>query len=649
MSRSFGAKSVLLDEHIGNLSDDWVADLVRKEPDQRQTILHVERLIQPTSCKEEAASIARILLMLKADMPVVLAGALFYPVRNKEIESSQIDNQGIGKLVTALLRMAQADVVSDTGTPFLDRQSRDQSKNVRRMLIALIDDPRVAVLKLAERLVMLRLARDFPEPQRKKIANEVLGFYCPLANRLGIWQIKWMLEDLSFAYLHETSYQEIEDQLAEKRQGRQKQVAAVCEDLRWRLGHAGIDATVTGRAKNIYGIWRKMQEKNISFDAVYDVEAVRVIVDESPECYAVLGVVHTSWPPIPNTFDDYIANPKGNGYRSIHTAVVGPRGRNLEVQVRTHKMHHAAELGICAHWSYKDDDAALNMGKVDWMREVLNWQEEMEIREYIDFTRRNDAPQSIYIATPKGHVMDLPAGSTAVDFAYYVHTEIGNHCCGVKINGIDKPLNDPLETGQMVEIITQPDAMPERKWLDTELGYVRTSRARRNIQDWFRSQNDDKNVVAGREWLLEECQRMKIDVDVEKLAEDNGYKAVDDMYSAVAVGDQSVRDLLPTGLIDGAAVEETGEHQGEAPETRIVQELEVEALDRPRLLLDITLALAELSVNVVGATIDSPLAGEAATIKLKVEVENFDLARTVINKLRAIQDVVDVRRINGED
>ena len=648
MRESFLEDTVLRDEQFGMPSGDWVADLVRDDPDQRQTILHVERLIQSTSCKDESASIARILMILKMDTPAILAGALFYPVRNREVDEKQIENNAISKLVTSLLRMAQADGVSNTGTPFLDRQSRDQTKNVRRMLIALIDDPRVAVLKLAERLVMLRLARDFPGSQRQKIANEVLEFYCPLANRLGIWQIKWMLEDLSFAYLHEDQYHQIASRLTEKRQEREKQVAAVCEDLRWRLDRAGINATISGRAKNIFGIWRKMQEKSISFDTVYDMEAVRVIVEEAPECYAVLGVVHTSWPPIPNTFDDYIANPKTNGYRSIHTAVVGPRGRNLEVQVRTHKMHRAAELGVCAHWAYKDDDVAMNMGKVDWMREVLNWQEEMEIQEYIDFTRRNDAPQSIYIATPKGHVMDLPAGSTAVDFAYYVHTEIGNHCYGVKINGTERPLNVPLETGQMVEILTQPDAEPERKWLDSELGYVRTSRARHNIQDWFRSDLVERNIVAGRDWLLEECQRMKIEVDVEKLAHDNKYQSVDDMYIAVAVGDRPIRDLLPTDLIDGKAIAETLEEQDAEAAELFVQELEVDAMDRPRLLLDITLALAFLSVNVVGATIHSPNPGEAATIKLKVEVDGLRQARTVINKLRAIQGVVDVRRTNND-
>ncbi|MXW53315.1 MAG: bifunctional (p)ppGpp synthetase/guanosine-3',5'-bis(diphosphate) 3'-pyrophosphohydrolase [Gammaproteobacteria bacterium] len=641
-------ESVQFDRLFDDPSHDWVATLVRNDDDQRKVILHVEQLIQNSETKEEAARIANILIELGVDTPVVLAGALFYAVRNKEVDVHNVENNGISKLVTSLLRMAQADVVANTGAPFLERQSRDQSKNVRRMLIALIDDPRVAVLKLAERLVMLRTAQDFPQEQRMKIANEVLEFYCPLANRLGIWQLKWMLEDLSFAYLHEDSYKEIAGQLRDRRGSREKQVAAVCEDLRWRLDRAGIKTTVTGRAKNIYGIWRKMQEKDISFDAVYDVEAVRVIVDSPPECYAVLGVVHTSWPPIPNTFDDYIANPKANGYRSIHTAVVGPRGRNLEVQIRSQKMHKAAELGVCAHWAYKDDDAALNMGKVDWMREVLNWQEEMQIEEYIDFTRRNDAPQRIYIATPKGHVIDLPSGSTGVDFAYYVHTEIGNHCCGVKINGNEQSLNVALRTGQMVEILTDPDASPDRKWLESELGYVRTSRARRSIQEWFRSELEHENVNAGRARLIEECQRMKIDVVVEKLAAANGYKNVKEMYVAVAVGDQPIHDLLPVELINGEAVHKPDAEPSKKQEL-VVQELEVSATDRPRLLLDITMALATLSVNVVGAALHSPRPGEAATLNLKVEVDDFEKTRRVINKLRAVPDVSNVLRIEQNE
>ena len=648
MKTPFASDSVQFDRLFDDPSHDWVATLVRHDDDQRKIILHVERLIQDSATKEEAARIANILIELGVDTPVVLAGALFYAVRSKEVDVNHIENNGISKLVNSLLRMAQADVVANTGAPFLERQSRDQSKNVRRMLIALIDDPRVAVLKLAERLVMLRTSQNFPQEQRMKIANEVLEFYCPLANRLGIWQLKWMLEDLSFAYLHEDRYREIASQLSERRGNREKQVAAVCEDLRWRLDRAGIKTAVTGRAKNIYGIWRKMQEKDISFDAVYDVEAVRVIVDSPPECYAVLGVVHTSWPPIPNTFDDYIANPKANGYRSIHTAVVGPRGRNLEVQIRSQKMHNAAELGVCAHWAYKDDDAALNMGKVDWMREVLNWQEEMQIEEYIDFTRRNDAPQTIYIATPKGHVIDLPSGSTGVDFAYYVHTEIGNHCYGVRINGSEQSLNVPLKTGQMVEILTDPEASPDRKWLESELGYVRTSRARRSIQEWFRSELEHENVNAGRTRFTEECQRMKIDVDVEKLASENGYKSVKEMYVAVAVGDQPIVDLLPTELINGESVDKPDSEPSKGKEF-VIQELEVSATDRPRLLLDITMALATLSVNVVGAALHSPRPGEAATLNLRVEVDDFEKTRRVINRLRAVPDVSDVLRVEPEE
>ncbi|MCY3883536.1 MAG: HD domain-containing protein [Gammaproteobacteria bacterium] len=648
MKTPVASESFQFERLFDDPSVDWVATLVRNDDEQRKVILHVERLIQGSESKEQAARIANILIELGVDTPVVLAGALFYAVRNKEVDSNLIENSGISKLVTSLLRMAQADVVSNTGAPFLERQSRDQSRNVRRMLIALIDDPRVAVLKLAERLVMLRTAQGFPHEQRMKIANEVLEFYCPLANRLGIWQLKWMLEDLSFAYLHEDSYREIAGQLSERRGSRENQVAAVCEDLRWRLDRAGIKTTVTGRAKNLYGIWRKMQEKEISFDAVYDVEAVRVIVDSPPECYAVLGVVHTSWPPIPNTFDDYIANPKANGYQSIHTAVVGPRGRNLEVQVRSLKMHKAAELGVCAHWAYKDDDADLNMGKVDWMREVLNWQEEMQIEEFIDFTRRNDAPQRIYIATPKGHVIDLPSGSTAVDFAYYIHTEIGNHCYGVKINGSEQSLNVPLKTGQMVEIMTSEESSPERKWLETELGYVRTSRARRSIQEWFRSELEHENVNAGRTRLIEECQRMKIEVDVETLAGNNGYKSVKDMYVAVAVGDQPIEELLPTELINGEATDKPPS-QRDREQKIVVQQLEVSAIDRPRLLLDITMALATLSVNVVGATLHSPQPGEAATLNLRVEVDSFEKARRVINKLRAVPDVSNVRRVEHDE
>lgn len=644
--RSPTAKRIFDTEELKKLqTHDWVSALVRRDAQARNTALAVEKQVTKTPHKEKSAYLANLLFQLNVDTSVVLAGALFYANREAEDQLAQFEDASVLKLVTALDRMAQADDVAETSAPFLDRQSRDHRKNVRHMLIALIDDPRVAVLKLAERLVAMQFAERQDERYKKKIAKEVMEFYCPLASRLGVWQLKWMLEDLAFSYLNPSDYREIAGGLKDRRVQREKQVEAVCEDLQWRLSRQGLKSEVSGRAKNVYGIWRKMNEKQISFDTVYDAEAVRVIVNEVAECYAVLGVVHTSWPAISEAFDDYIANPKANGYRSLHTAVVGPRGRNLEVQIRTFKMHEEAEFGVCAHWAYKDEDEAFKMGKIDWMREVLHWQDEMYSENlFIDVTRRLEAPERIYISTPKGHVIDLPAGSTAVDFAYRIHTDIGNHCFGVKINGQQQPLNKPLETGQVVEILTSPRSTPQRQWLDEELGFVRTSRVRKSIQNYFREELAESNARAGKTWLDDECQRMKIEVDMEELAHAFNYATVEEMYIAVGVGDQPVRELLPMHLaatsVEENVVEPTELEQSEM----IVEELAVYATDRPQLLLDITFALAAMSINVVGAHIHAPVPGEPAILRLKVEVEGLENMRDVINRLRAVPDVLDVKR-----
>ena len=630
-------------------TQDWVSALVRRDASARASILAVEQQVTKAPHREKSAYLANLLMQLNVDTPVVLAGALFYADRTDQEELADFEDASVLKLVTALDRMAQADDVAETSAPFLDRQSRDHRKNVRRMLIALIDDPRVAVLKLAERLVAMQFTMEQDERYKKKIAKEVMEFYCPLASRLGVWQLKWMLEDLAFSFLNTTDYRAIVDGLKDRRVEREKQVEAVCEDLHWRLNRQGLKTEVSGRAKNVYGIWRKMNEKSISLDTVYDVEAVRVIVDAVAECYAVLGVVHTSWPAISDAFDDYIANPKANGYRSLHTAVVGPRGRNLEVQIRTHKMHEEAEFGVCAHWTYKNEDEAFKMGKIDWMREVLHWQDEMYSENpFIDFSRRLEAPERIYISTPKGHVIDLPDGSTAVDFAYRIHTDIGNHCFGVKINGHQQPLNKPLETGQVVEILTSPRSTPQRNWLDEELGYVRTSRVRKSIQNFFREEQPETNVEAGKNWLQDECQRMKIEVDMDSLAHAFNYASVDEMYIAVAVGDQPVRELLPMRLSAAPASDSEVEEPELEQSQLIVEELAVFATDRPQLLLDITFALAAMSINVVGARIHAPVPGEPAVLRLKVEVEGLENMRNVINRLRAVPDVVDVKRHDEE-
>lgn len=624
--------------------DDWLDRLQRIDRVESKTISHVGGLLKSLGSRDQANQMAEVLLGLQMETMSILAGAVFFAVRHRELDIEQLEHEGIARMVVALLRLASADGVADSGAPFLDRQSKDQIGNVRRMLIALINDPRIAVLKLSERLVTLKLARNLPLPERHRIAKEVLEFYTPLASRLGIWQLKWQLEDIAFSYMHEQEYKRIAGFLESRRVERELQVQAVCADLSWRLGNRGIKADVYGRAKNIFGIWRKMREKNVSFEAVYDIEAVRVVVDTVPECYAVLGVVHTSWPHIGKEFDDYIANPKANGYCSIHTAVIGPRGRTLEVQIRTHKMHDAAELGVCAHWAYKDEDKeALEYGKVDWLREVLHWQEELHEQQYIDVSRRNDAPQRIYISTPKGHVVDMPSGSTPIDFAYRVHTEVGHRCIGARVDGEVAPLNRSLETGQIVEIVTGKHNAPMRKWLDLSLGFVRTSRARKGIQDWFRNELDESNVSAGKQWLVEEIQRLKISVDVDKLASANGFPDADEMYRSIALGEYLVRDLLPLHLDEQEVTELPLESEQERP-TKSIECLEILALDRPKLLLDVTVALAARAINVVGATIDSPKPGEAAHLELRVEVQDLFEISEIISELRRIPDIQNVRR-----
>ena len=628
-------------------TDDWLDRLQRIDRVESKTIGHIGGLLKSLGSRDQANQMAEVLLGLQMETMSILAGAVFFAVRHRELELEQLQHEGIERMVVALLRLAKADGVADSGAPFLERQSKDQAGNVRRMLIALINDPRIAVLKLSERLVTLKMARNLPTPERHRIAKEVLEFYTPLASRLGVWQLKWQLEDIAFSYMHEQEYKKIARFLESRRVERELQVQAVCADLSWRLRNRGIKADVYGRAKNIFGIWRKMREKNVSFEAVYDIEAVRLVVDTVPECYAVLGVVHTSWPHIGREFDDYIANPKANGYSSIHTAVIGPRGRTLEVQIRTHKMHDAAELGVCAHWAYKDEDKeSLEYGKVDWLREVLHWQEQLHEQPYIDVSRRNDAPQRIYISTPKGHVVDMPSGSTPIDFAYRVHTEVGHRCISAKVDGEVAPLNRSLETGQIVEIVTGEQDGPMRKWLDLSLGFVRTSRARRGIQEWFRNELDESNVSAGKQWLVDEIQRLKIDVDVDELANENGFSSAEDMYRSVALGEYLVRDLLPLHVEDrkvSGLLLESEEEQIDQ-NAKSIECLEIVALDRPKLLLDVTTVLAARAINLVGATIDSPKPGEPALLELRVEVQDLYEISEIITELRRIPDIQNVRR-----
>ena len=463
--------------------------------------------------------------------------------------------------------MAAISAIQNSRDEVVLGQRQAQVDNLRKMLVAMIDDVRVALIKLAERTSAIRAVKDGPEDKRRKVAEEVFNIYAPLAHRLGIGHLKWELEDLAFRYMQPDAYKKIARLLDEKRLARQDYIEAVVQRLRDELLGAGIKCDVYGRVKHIYSIWRKMSRKNLDFSQIYDIRAVRILVPELKDCYAALGLVHGLWRHIPNEFDDYIANPKENGYRSLHTAVVGPEGKVLEVQIRTHNMHEDAELGVCAHWLYKGTDInAKDQGyeqKITWLRQVLEWHEELgDLPELAQDFGADISPDRIYVFTPDGHVVDLPPRATPVDFAYRVHTEVGNKCRGAKVNGRIVPLTYLLKNGEQVEILTSPNGHPSRDWLYPEAGYLHTSRARAKVAHWFKLQARDHNVEEGRQLLLRELDRLDLaNEPLTPIAGDMNMKSVDDMFAAIGAGDLRVGQIV-TAVLRRA---DTGQTQQELP------------------------------------------------------------------------------------
>ncbi|WP_339468037.1 MULTISPECIES: GTP diphosphokinase [unclassified Pseudomonas] len=505
-----------------------------------------------TSSFRTGLEIAEILADLKLDQDSLIAAVLYRGVREGHIQLATVGQRFgsvVAKLIDGVLRMA---AISASLSP---RQSlvlgtQGQVENLRKMLVAMVDDVRVALIKLAERTCAIRAVKTADDEKRNRVAREVFDIYAPLAHRLGIGHIKWELEDLSFRYLEPDQYKQIATLLHERRLDRERFIADVMNQLRSELQATGVEADISGRAKHIYSIWRKMQRKGLAFSQIYDVRAVRVLVPEMRDCYTALGIVHTLWRHIPKEFDDYIANPKENGYRSLHTAVIGPEGKVLEVQIRTHAMHEEAELGVCAHWRYKGTDVKAGSNqyeeKISWLRQVLEWHEELgDIGGLADQLRVDIEPDRVYIFTPDGHAIDLPKGATPLDFAYRVHTEIGHNCRGAKINGRIVPLNYSLQTGEQVEIITSKHGTPSRDWLNPNLGYITTSRARAKIVHWFKLQARDQNVAAGKTLLERELARLGLpQVDFDKLAEKANMKIAEDMFAALGAGDLRLAQLV---------------------------------------------------------------------------------------------------------
>lgn len=427
------------------------------------------------------------------------------------------------------------------------REGKPGNEGLRRLLLAIIRDLRVVYLLLARQLAEMRAAAALPEARRRELALRTRDIHAPLANRLGIGQWKWELEDLAFRYLQPEIYHRIARLLDERRADREAWIGRCVAQLREALASHGVEAKVHGRAKHIYSIWRKMQRKGIGFGELYDIRALRVLTASVADCYAVLGVVHGLWPIIPQEFDDYIARPKGNNYRSLHTAVIGPEGKTLEVQIRTEEMHRGAELGVAAHWRYKEggsgDDAY--QARVAWMRKLLEARAEGEDDSALLAELRSElAEDRVYLLTPKGEVIDLQAGATVLDFAYHVHTMVGHRCRGAKVNGRIVPLTHQPASGDRVEVLTSREPAPSRDWLSPQLGYLHTASARGKVRAWFRREDLAANLAAGRQILEREARRLAVSEEVlERLPAKLGRKGRDDLLAALALGEVGAAQL----------------------------------------------------------------------------------------------------------
>ena len=459
---------------------------------------------------------------------------------------------------TALTK-EQREVAARRGLPDPDQEDIHRirsrkadlaSETLRKTFLAMSDDIRVVLIKLADRLHNMRTLGSVPEEKRKRIARQTLDIFAPLASRLGIWQIKWELEDLGFRHTNPETYKEIATNLAERRSERETQVQEIVSKLENLLQQHEIKAQVTGRPKHIYSIHKKMRQKGLAFDAIRDVRAVRILVANVPTCYSVLGLIHTKWRPIPGEFDDYIAAPKDNFYQSLHTAVIFDDGKTLEIQIRTQEMHENAEYGIAAHWRYKEGAPRDENyeSRIMWLRQVMEWMQEVDdAGEFVDSMKTDVFSDRVYVFTPNGDIIDLPAGSTSIDFAYHVHTEVGHRCRGAKINGKLVPLDYVLKTGDQVEILTAKRGGPSRDWLNPNLKLVNTNRARSKVRHWFRKQDKNQNVLSGKNLLDRELRRLSIsnnDVNLGKLAKEFNHQSADDMYASIGVGDLSLNKVI---------------------------------------------------------------------------------------------------------
>jgi GTP pyrophosphokinase len=491
---------------------------------------------------------AELLADVGFDSETLAAALLLHDFANAAVTVEQIRTQlnpSVAELLEGVqrmrvihdLRQRQGDLVAD----------QNQWEALRRMVFAMASDVRVVIVTLAWCVAHLRAAKTKSFSEQRAIAGEALDLYAPLANRLGIWQIKWEIEDLALRYLEPERYKEIARLLEERRVDRERYIASFIEDLQTALRDAGIDAEVKGRPKHIYSIWKKMQRKNLGFQEIFDIRAVRVITKTVAECYAVLSVVHSRWNYVRSEFDDYIAAPKENAYQSLHTAVLGPEERVVEVQIRSSDMDQHAELGVAAHWRYKEGagvDLTLER-KLTWLRQLLDWRDTVvSSPAAVDASHDDAVGERIYVFTPKGKIIDLPGGATPLDFAYHIHSDVGHRCRGAKVADKIIPLTSPLHNGDVVEILTIKQGGPSRDWLNPNLGYLKSAKARDKVAQWFKQQNYDEDVAHGRMQLEKELHRVGMaDVNFERLAQRFDYGKPDKLFAAVGRGEVKASQL----------------------------------------------------------------------------------------------------------
>ena len=506
-----------------------------------------------TGCLNTGLEMAEILAELSLDTAALQAAILYRAIREGRISLDKVRREfgnEVAGLIDKVLRMAVISTISNAeGESVFGHVVGQQANKTREMLVSIIDDIRVPLIKIAERTCAIRAVKTASSDKQIRVAREVVDVYAPLAHRLGLGNLKWELEDLAFRYLQPLDYATVASLLAEKRRDRQAYIAETIRQVEAQLNSLNIEGEVSGRPKHIYSIWSKMQRKNLSFTQVYDIRALRVLVPTVADCYAVLGWMHSRWENLPSEYDDYIAAPKENGYRSLHTAVIGPEEKVLEIQIRTFDMHNAAELGVCAHWRYKGGSVKSAdksyEEKIEWLRHVLDWSKEIERKESTAQAQQSVSEGRVYVFTPEGHVVDLPVGATPLDFAYYVHTDLGHRCRGAKVNGRIVPLSRALRTGDQVSIITARQGEPSRDWLSASMGYLKTSRARSKVQYWFRKQNQEHNQIEGKKLLERELAQLNISgIDLQKAAQRFNKQGIPGLYAAIGAGDVGVEQVI---------------------------------------------------------------------------------------------------------